>query len=74
MTVHALRTGHRWLSPLITHQSGRLGLKRKAIEEILESESFDVIHYHNISLLGPQSLMLKPRNDEVIKLPKSLSH
>ncbi len=29
-----------------------MGLKRKAIERIIEQGNFDVIHYHNVSLVG----------------------
>ena len=44
VTVHTLRSPWRWLSPLVTQQSGRMGLKKKAIEQIIRDENFDVIH------------------------------
>ncbi|MDQ6677914.1 MAG: glycosyltransferase [Acidobacteriota bacterium] len=44
------------LSPLFTFATGRPGPKRRALEEILSSR-FDVVHWHNISLLtGPGGL------------------
>jgi glycosyltransferase involved in cell wall biosynthesis len=39
------------LSPIVTQATGRPGLKRARLEEIL-SEGFDVIHFHNVSLVG----------------------
>ena len=51
--VNVVRLRSRWgaLSPLITQQSGHPGLKKSALAEIL-SASFDVINFHNISLIG----------------------
>jgi glycosyltransferase involved in cell wall biosynthesis len=54
--VHGLRSPFRFLSPLGTHQTGRPLFKASRIQRIFE-KSFDVIHYHNISLVGgPQIL------------------
>lgn len=39
------------LSPMLTQQSGRPGLKHRRIREIL-SDGYDVVHFHNISLIG----------------------
>lgn len=51
--VNVVRLRSRWgaLSPLITQQSGHPGLKKSALAGIL-SASFDVINFHNISLIG----------------------
>lgn len=51
VVVHRLHHALGWLSPLITQQTGRPGLKRKSLQELLDRD-FDVIHYHNISLVG----------------------
>ena len=48
---HSLRSGKGLLSPLITQQTGRPGLKRHKLEQIL-SQRYDVVHFHNISLVG----------------------
>ena len=40
-----------WLSAIVTQQSGRPGLKSGRLARILDS-GFDVIHFHNISLVG----------------------
>jgi glycosyltransferase involved in cell wall biosynthesis len=51
VTVHGLKS--RWgpLSPLATQQTGLPLFKQKRIRRILDT-GFDVIHYHNISLVG----------------------
>ena len=37
---------------LLTHQLGRPLIKREQIKTILEHSGFDVIHFHNVSLMG----------------------
>jgi glycosyltransferase involved in cell wall biosynthesis len=55
VTVHGLRSPFGILSPLATHQTGRPLLKG-SVREILGSD-FDVIHYHNISLVGGPAIL-----------------
>lgn len=49
--VHTLESSLGMLSPLATHQTGRPFFKSSRLKEILE-RPFDVIHYHNVSLVG----------------------
>jgi glycosyltransferase involved in cell wall biosynthesis len=58
VTRHELRSGLNVLSPLLTHQTGKPLLKRKTIAKLLGERAYDVIHFHNISLLGPAVLSL----------------
>jgi glycosyltransferase involved in cell wall biosynthesis len=51
VTVHGLKSPVGFLSPLATHQTGSPFFKSGHIRKILE-KGFDVIHYHNISLVG----------------------
>jgi len=51
IVVHRLRHPLGMLSPLITQQTGYPGLKRRALEAVLD-QGYDVIHFHNISLVG----------------------
>lgn len=51
VTVHRLQSRWPLGSTLLTHQTGRPIIQRAAIEAIL-AKGFDVIHYHNISLVG----------------------
>ena len=49
--VH-LRSASKRLSVLLTHQLGRPILNRRALERFFAERQFDVINYHNISLIG----------------------
>lgn len=71
---HGLRSKYGWLSPLITHQTGKPYLKQKTINEILHSKPYDVIHFHNISLLGPDIMTIQPPEGGVIKLYTTHEH
>lgn len=51
VTVHSLQSRFGLLSPLATQQTGLPLFKSAALREILK-RPFDVIHYHNISLVG----------------------
>lgn len=53
VAAHGLRSGLGWLSPLLSHQTGRPYLKGAAIRRLLAARRYDVIHFHNISLMGP---------------------
>ena len=39
-------------SPLVTYLTGRPGLRARSLKRLLEGERFDVIHFHNVSLVG----------------------
>jgi len=56
IVVHGLESGAGVMSPLATHQTGRPLLKARRIREILEQD-FDVIHFHNVSLIGGPKLL-----------------
>jgi glycosyltransferase involved in cell wall biosynthesis len=55
VVVHGLRSPFGMLSPLATHQTGFPLLKGR-IGRILD-RGFDVIHYHNISLVGGPGIL-----------------
>ncbi len=74
VTTHALRSKAGWLSPLLTQQTGRAHLKRRSILEVMRSKPYDVIHYHNISLLGPEVLTLEPLSPQHVKLYMTHEH
>jgi glycosyltransferase involved in cell wall biosynthesis len=56
VTVHGLRSRLGFFSPLATQQTGLPLFKLKRIREVLE-QRFDVIHYHNISLVGGPKIL-----------------
>ena len=74
VTVHGLRSEYGWLSPLITHQSGAPYLNRKCLRAIFNMKKFDVIHYHNISLLGPKILTFESERGTAIKMYMTHEH
>ena len=51
VTVHGLKSSAGFLSPLVTQQTGWPALKSFQLRSILD-QPFDVIHFHNISLVG----------------------
>jgi glycosyltransferase involved in cell wall biosynthesis len=52
------------VSPIVTYLTGRPGLKRRPLERIL-AEPFDVVHFHNVSLVGGPEVL---RYGSAIKL------
>jgi glycosyltransferase involved in cell wall biosynthesis len=58
--VHRLSSSLKKVSPLITQQTGRPGLKRKKLQAIFEKE-FDVVNFHNISLIGGPKILSMSR-------------
>jgi glycosyltransferase involved in cell wall biosynthesis len=74
VVVHGLHTGFGPLSPLLTQQTGRPVLKRRAIQEIMDGRRFDVVHFHNMSLLGADTLRLEPRLGPAVKLYTTHEH
>ncbi len=62
--VHRLKSGVGFLSPLLTQQTGVPFFKRKKIKAMLENTGYDVIHFHNMSLIGITAL----RYGDAVKL------
>lgn len=56
VTVHPLKSRAGFFSTLLTQQTSSPVLKRKRIKAILESKQYDVIHFHNMSLIGLTAL------------------
>lgn len=71
---HGLISGYGWLSPLVTQQTGHPYLKRRQINQVLASKPYDLIHFHNISLLGPHILGINSPGRRAIKLYTTHEH
>jgi glycosyltransferase involved in cell wall biosynthesis len=56
VTVHSLRSALGPLSPVATHQTGTPTFKSVRLRQILAT-GFDIIHYHNISLVGGPGIL-----------------
>ena len=50
--VHRLESPFGLLSPLATQVTGKPFFKAKALREVLDAVDTDVVHFHNISLVG----------------------
>jgi len=74
VTVHALKSKAGPLSPLVTQQTGHPAFKSHAIREVLNSKPYDVIHFHNMSLLGLETLKLEPAAGQAVKLYTAHEH
>lgn len=74
VTVHTLRSPWGLVSPVLAQQTGRTWLKTNQIQKVLSSKKFDIIHYHNISLLGPEVLRLNPVHREFLKVYTTHEH
>lgn len=53
---HQLRSGAGALGPLVTQQTGTPGFMRRQLRTLLGSGGFDVVHFHNTSLVGITAL------------------
>jgi glycosyltransferase involved in cell wall biosynthesis len=60
VVVHRLRSRFGMLSPLITQQTGVPGLKAAPLRRILD-RPFDVVNFHNISLVGGPGILTMSR-------------
>ena len=71
VALHGLRSRVGVLSPLATYLTGYPLFKGRKIRNILEAKRFDVIHFHNISLVGGPMIL---RYGEGIKLYTTHEH
>jgi glycosyltransferase involved in cell wall biosynthesis len=51
--VESLESPLGFVSPLVTYLSGRPGLKAPALDRLFGQKSFDVVHFHLVTLFGP---------------------
>jgi glycosyltransferase involved in cell wall biosynthesis len=52
VTRHPLRSAWPFAAALAAHQTGRPATYGRRLREVLEGRRYDVVHYHNISLVG----------------------
>lgn len=65
VVAHPLRSRFGLLSPLATHQTGRPLFKGKAIRRLIDEIRPDVLHFHNLSLIGGPGLLGVPARGAV---------
>jgi len=71
---HELRSRLGWLSPFLTQQTGYPLLKGSKIRRLLHDREYDVIHFHNTSLLGPAALRIGRPGVPAVKLYTTHEH
>ena len=72
--MHALTTPlGRW-GPLLAHQAGRPLLKTRQIAALIARRRYDVVHFHNISLLGPGVLAIPTPGATPVRLYTAHEH
>lgn len=69
--VVRLRTRAPMLSALFTQQTGRPGLERAELRRFFSERKFDVINFHNISLMGGPAVLAM---GEAVKLHMAHDH
>ena len=57
ITLHSLRSGVGTLSPLATYFTGHPTFKTQQLRSLLADGRYDVIHFHNISLVGGPAIL-----------------
>ena len=65
VTIHALASPLGPLSPLATHQTGRPILKSGEIRRLVAEIAPEVVHFHNLSLIGGPGLLAMPMGGAV---------
>jgi glycosyltransferase involved in cell wall biosynthesis len=63
--LHPLISPHPRLALLTAHQTGRPAFYQKQLQAVLERRPFDLIHFHNVSLVGGPGVL---RMGRAIKL------
>ncbi|MFM7594054.1 MAG: glycosyltransferase family 4 protein [Isosphaeraceae bacterium] len=72
VTLHPIQSGFGVLSPIATQISGRPLLKQAQIRNIFDRVRPDVIHFHNISLIGGPTLLKMSGNNPLCHHPFKL--
>lgn len=57
LEILPLKSGWGPISPMLTHQSGRPMVQGHRIDRTLRDGRFDVVHFHNVSLLGGPGIL-----------------
>jgi glycosyltransferase involved in cell wall biosynthesis len=73
LRIHTLASRFGFLSPLATQQTGRPWFKTSRLKALLDRPDWDVIHFHNISLVGGPGVLELGR-PEAVKLMTAHEH
>ncbi|MEP6690221.1 MAG: glycosyltransferase family 4 protein [Gemmatimonadaceae bacterium] len=74
VTVHALRSRAGALSLLLTQQIGRPVVNGRVIARLVEQGRYDVVHFHNVSLVGGPGVLSAGRAAGAVTLYTAHEH
>jgi glycosyltransferase involved in cell wall biosynthesis len=72
--LHPLESGYGILSPLATQATGLPLFKSRALREALDAPDTDVIHFHNISLVGGPGVLGLGTNRRAVRIMTAHEH
>jgi glycosyltransferase involved in cell wall biosynthesis len=72
--LHPLESGYGMLSPLATQATGLPLFKSQALREALDSPGTDVVHFHNISLVGGPGVLGLGTNRRAVRIMTAHEH
>ncbi len=72
--IHPLKSPFGILSPLATQATGMPFFKWGALKEVLDDPGTDVIHFHNISLVGGPGLLGLGANRRAVRIMTAHEH
>lgn len=72
--IHPLESGFGILSPLLTQASGLPLLKSQRLKEALGAPDTDIVHFHNISLVGGPGVLGLGKNHRAVRIMTAHEH
>jgi glycosyltransferase involved in cell wall biosynthesis len=72
--LHPLESKYGILSPLATQATGRPWFKAEALRQLLDDPDTDVVHFHNISLVGGPGVLGLGRNPRAARIMTAHEH
>jgi len=72
--VHPLKSPFGILSPLATQVTGQPWLKTRALSEALDDPDTDLVHFHNVSLVGGPGVLGLGTNRRAVRIMTAHEH
>ncbi len=72
--LHPLESGRGILSPLATQATGQPWFKEAALRQLLDDPTTDVVHFHNISLVGGPGVLGLGTNRRAARIMTAHEH
>lgn len=72
--LHPLKSGYGILSPLATQTTGRPLFKSAILRDALDADDTDVVHFHNISLVGGPGVLGLGTNRRAVRIMTAHEH